>query len=567
MRGWDAFLKFAVLWIGLLLVTGGLILKTRIGKIEFSSLDPWVLGFAVLLGIRLWISDRPTALASWWKKGFAACTRTEGQSRRLLGVFALVFGALALAHLFRHLGFETAIYDHACIHQPLWNAFSNPLLKCDTCVGGSYLGEHLSFVFFLVALVVKALGFLLMPLQGPNLSVFLLQAFLTGWMLWLLVRKGPLEKKPELWIFAAIILLCFRGVRASVVWDFREDLIAGCGFAIALVSYGKQRWWLYSLGLAIAVLSKENMGLVIAVLGISIALDRSRVRVGIATIALGLAATVIAFKFLIPHFSAGAESENNIVRRFPGLGTTTAQVLMGLVTNPGTAAGLFLPKIFSFGAFKYLVLLLGPVLAFGCRSFLGWLPALSLIAMNLLSDAPTQRSLQFHYELAMTPFLAFAVLEGMARTPMSAIRGRLGIVALLLALGTSGRWPGAMLSRYFPTAQDTRASFCLSRVPDLGITMSSVATLPQISHLRSVRHFQWPADAGDRSGKQLWNDQFESLPNTRARFSKEDFSKIQAIVLDLEQPLEKKLSDDRERIDFHEVFACGENRFRILKRD
>src|SRR5690606_30412667 len=103
-----------------------------------------------------------------------------------------------------------------------------------------------------------------------------------------------------------------------------------------------------------------------------------------------------------------------IVNRFGGLGSTPAEVLANLAKHPFATLELILGKLFTPTGFKYLLALLGPALALATRRSSVWLiAALPGVLMNLSSGAETQRSLNFHYDLIILPFLLLTMTEGL----------------------------------------------------------------------------------------------------------------------------------------------------------
>ena len=159
----------------------------------------------------------------------------------------------------------------------------------------------------------------------------------------------------------------------------------------------------------LAVATKEEVGLVVAMLGLWYWLRRSRPAWGIGIALAGAAASVVAIAVVVPHFNAGAHSA--FYGRYEAVGGSPGGILRTAVTDPGHV----LAVAFDHAGTSYLVDLLLPLLLLSLAAPLLAIAALPELAINLLSATPTQTSIHFHYTAAIVPpFVASAVL-GAAR--------------------------------------------------------------------------------------------------------------------------------------------------------
>ncbi len=529
------------IFVATLVLTGGTIWHSTWGKIEFSSVDVWAM---VLLSLIL-IQEKKTGIFGF--ENFKLPIFGKPQTILLLVV---TLGLLCFAHILRNESLATHAYDQAMVHQALFWPFSNPPLKCDLCIQGSYLGEHLSYSLLLFAPLTAFLQ--------SHTALYILQMLLLFLPLIAGLFWGPLKNRRDLWLTAFFIVLCHRALRSSLVWDFREDGIAFAGVLISLLALSEKKFLIAFLGLTLALFSKENFSFVLGMSAIPILLDRQlpfsrKQRIAVASITLGLCSLWgwISFHFLIPSWTpVGTGSPpNNIVQRLGQFGSTPPEILKTILFSPSAWWFLIQTKILIPKALKYLLYLLAPVFFFAiyrplrrtlqrsgrhsgdCYSVVWLIPAVPAVLMNLFSNAETQISLQFHYDLILLPFLIFGLWRGLAAESPAQFRSL--AIGILLALSFSGRWPGSDIQKYWPDFSQSSQHAFLQKVASWNedhTLASSLTALAQLSTLREIREFRVPTQglscpAFDRE-------------NSRDRTGLEGHSAAQAdhIVLDLQDP-------------------------------
>jgi uncharacterized membrane protein len=253
----------------------------------------------------------------------------------------------------------------------------------------------------------------------------------------------------------------------------------------------------------LAVATKEEVGLVVAMLGLWYAVTRRRRVWGAAICAAGAGASAVAIAVVIPHFNAGASSA--FYGRYSEVGGSAGGILKTALTDPAH----LLSAAFGHAGAWYLIDLLGPLLALCAAAPLLALTALPELAINLLSATPTQTSIHFHYTAAiLPPFVAAAVLG----TERIARRGRIdpgGIATLaVVAALASNWWLGPIpLWRYVPGGQtlqsraahvsvhDEIAAGAVGLVPDGAVVSTSNSLGGHLSARRRVLSFPYIQDA------------------------------------------------------------------------
>jgi hypothetical protein len=132
-------------------------------------------------------------------------------------------------------------------------------------------------------------------------------------------------------------------------------------------------------------------------------------RAGVLLAAGGIAWSLFAVLVVIPRFNEGDGSA--FVGRYATLGDTQGEILTTLVTRPWVPAELLIqPERLAYLAALLLPLLLAPLAAPLLAA--GALPDL---AINMLSDLPSQHQVHFHYTAVIAPFLVCAAILGLAR--------------------------------------------------------------------------------------------------------------------------------------------------------
>lgn len=494
LRGITDFLTLAIVAMAL---SGGFLWKSPYGKIEFSSLDPWVLALAILVacGIRFGrIQEREFGVfGSLWKRGERLLSDPARSRKNAAWVLGLGFGLLFLAHVLKHLSLHTHGLDVSYVHQSLFHPFAPKLLHCDVCPGETAFGTHLTYAFFLLS-----------PLTSwwhSDFLVFFLQASMLGGAVWLALRSGPLRSAPALLFFGAVLALSHRGLRASVVWDFREDGIAFAALFGMLLSARAGRALPLLVLLLLAVSAKENVWAVTLFFAPALLLSREtgfttrrRWILAIVAASISLGYGFLAFRYLIPHYIPGVEGSHPLLVRYGEYGATPREIVYRILTSPLLWPKILFGTLLSADVLKYLLFAVGPFAFFFARTREArvWLlPALPGVFMNITHGYAIQRSLQFHYELLFLPFLIWASWTGMKE-----LQGRPRVLfwGLLLALGLSGRWPLSEVTSNWPSMQEIQASRFLSKLPESRVLAISMRLSAQVNRLQSFRILGLPGE-------------------------------------------------------------------------
>ena len=160
---------------------------------------------------------------------------------------------------------------------------------------------------------------------------------------------------------------------------------------------------------AVACLTKEQIGLVVAAMGLWYALRPGHRRAGFAIAALGAAVSLVAVAIVVPHFAPGGGSP--FEGRYAEVGGSPGGIVETAVTDPGTV----LSAVSEDRDVSYLADLLLPLLGLPLLAPLAALTAAPELLLNLLSNTRTQTSIHFHYTAGAIPGLMVASVLGAAR--------------------------------------------------------------------------------------------------------------------------------------------------------
>ena len=362
-----------------------------------------------------------------------------------IATYAVAFSALSIL---RHRAFQTGRFDLGNMVQAVWStAHGHPLqvtgLRGDEI---SRLAAHFDPI---------------------------LAAFAPLWLAW---------PSPDLLLTAQAVAVAIGAL--PVYWLARKHLgseRAGLAFALAYLLYPPTQWltlnefhpvalacplllfaiWFLDEGRLIpfalcglvAATTKEEIGLVVAGLGLWWALARGRRVEGLAILAAGAAVALIAIEVVVPHFNRAGSS--SFFARYSEVGGSPGGIVHTAVTKPWK---LVTTAVTGRGL-GYLARLLLPLGLLALLAPLLLIAAIPELAINLLSAATTQTSIQFHYTAGLIPVLIAATIFGAARLARSRPHraAQLATGALVLALVSNYALGAIPLWRYFPGGQQAEA--------------------------------------------------------------------------------------------------------------
>ena len=336
----------------------------------------------------------------------------------LIVLYSITFGVLSIRH---HDGLDTGGYDLGIFDQVVWNTSQGrPFQNTIMLDSPNFVGHHLSPILLLFAplyWIWPAPRFLLI-VQSVLLGLGALPVF------WL--ARERLENEFAALIFAAAYLLSpalesanlneFHPVSLAtpfLLFDFyflhQTQVSKEKG---SIQRHEKQSYLWFAVFAVLAMTCKEDITLSVAMIGLYILVIQRNVKVGLATVAIGILWFWLALYVIIPR--AHPTGEWFFRPDFPKWGNTPLAIVLSVLTHPQWAWDFLMEG----NKTAYLYPLLAPL---GFLSLLGpetFLLALPSIAINFFGgywwlDKPT--SLLKHYVGPIVPFVMISGTWGANR--------------------------------------------------------------------------------------------------------------------------------------------------------
>ena len=474
------------------------------------------------------------AVDRWLRKGkrwtahlLTCCTATGA-----------LFASYSIA---RHNAFNSKAYDLGLHAQVFWNTSQGRLFASSIEVS-NYLGDHVSPIILLLAPIYRVWpdprGLLI--LQAVTLASGALPlALLTR----RLVKPAWPDGAHLASLAIALIFLTYPALGFVNRFEFHEEVLVVPLLLGAFWALETRRLRVMSLALALAMLTKEDVGLTVAAFGLwawwcgrqenasRIGTDehgseqdrpqrimdplapqsrftepptakrqnRRLQTFGLLWAFTGVAWSLIALFVVIPAMR-GVESDT--LARYAWLGSGPADILASVIQDPGRVAGHVL------GEPRRIWMLIKLLLPVGFLPLLSpaVLIALPTMAINWLAGNLYQASIYFHYATLLIPIVFAAAVYGMKRVATSRVafqapRFTLTLlwltVCALLAIGFDQFWQAQ-------TGQDDWPNYSLTRQIDPAPFRTAAALLPADGAVATTEAYA--SHLANRQGLYLLHD-------------------------------------------------------------
>ena len=357
-----------------------------------------------------------------------------------IAAYATGFAALSVL---RHRAFETGRFDLGNMVQAVWSTAHGHPLQVTNLHGAqvSRLGAHVDPI-----LVVFAPLWWVWPSASMLLTVQALVVALGALPLFWLARKHTGSGRAALGFSLAYLL--FPATQWMTLNEFHPVALACPLLLFAIWYLDEDRLLPFACFALLAGLTREEIPLVIAGLGIWYALAHRRWLAG-GTIALaGIGASAIAIQVVIPHFHHGAAA---FYGRYDAVGGSASGIARKAFTDPGR----LLSVAFDHRGTHYLLDLLLPIAALALLAPLLLIALLPELTLNLLSSVDAQSSIHYHYVAGEIPILFAAAAMGARRLGRWA--GAAAGVAVLAAVAGNYLLGPIPLWRFIPGGETLQA--------------------------------------------------------------------------------------------------------------
>ena len=329
----------------------------------------------------------------------------------LILLFTAYFSWLAIA---RHQMFRSSAMDLGYTTQVVWNTLHGRAFEFSTYQNApidlplekfkrtdNLLGFH-------VELLLAPISLLYLIFPDP-ITLLVLQVIVVGLgalpTFW--IARKRLESEWAGLAFAAVYLLA-PALNGAILSDFHAVTLTSTLFLFAFYFLEEDRPWAFLAMIVVALSAKEDIPLLVFMLGLYILLRRRERRLGAATALLGLVWFVIATRVIQPHFNGLPASP--FLQRMAIFGPTIEETIANALRQPGLIFGwLARPEITAY---------LSGLLATG-----GFMPLLNplvlligapILAINIFSRWDWTYSEGAHYSASLIPFVVVAAIYGTA---------------------------------------------------------------------------------------------------------------------------------------------------------
>lgn len=396
-------------------------------------------------------------------------------TRRVIGLLAASQGVLfALLGWARYATFHNETFDLAFYVRIAWGLIRNE--HWEPMVNAHIYGLHLTPILAPLGLVggVTSTPFVLIAAQAAALALAAIP----------LSRIGARHFGPNGALLGAIAWLFYPNLAHVAGYEVHPGAMAA--LPLAWLAYALDRGSVRAfVGASIGVLlCREDLALVVLMVAALYAWRHRDARK--VALRVGAATLIYALFFVLYLHPTHAPVQGSLQLHFGRLGGSLLEVAVHLLLHPvellehlaAPERVLYLPRVLAPLAFLPL---LRP----------RWLlPALPILAINLISEWPTTTHLDVHYLTPALPFLVAGALESAAvaaeRVPRFAVAAVLSI-AMVAAHALLG---GGPLSRDFPSAafvsdRNTAAARAIvERVPGDASIQAPYALLPHFAERR-----------------------------------------------------------------------------------
>ena len=322
----------------------------------------------------------------------------------LLALAVLIFAVyFSQRTILRYHAYEARALDMGNLNQAIWNTAQGDWFRMTNQEVGltNRLSYHVEPIILLIAPFYR-----LFPSVEFLLILQASVAALGALPLFALARHQRLGDWMGL-VFAAAYLLN-PALQGAVWYEFHPVTLAPTFLMAAFYFLVTGRTGWFALFAVLAAGCKEEIGLLVGMLGVYAFFALRRRRLGVITVLLGFGWSLLAVLGIQTAFAGG----NIHWGRYDYLGATTADKVRSLLTRPDLVLG----KLQQTPVLRYFFQLLLPV---GFTALLApevLLLALPSLAINLLADfSPMHEATRLIYVAPVLPFVMLAMVMGVAR--------------------------------------------------------------------------------------------------------------------------------------------------------
>ncbi len=299
--------------------------------------------------------------------------------------------------IYKYFNFGYYDWDLAFFAQAMWSLLHGS--QYTSLVGINFFGDHsYYFAFFLLpfyAIFPHPLTLILFKVLAFNASALII---------YYLAKK---ELGAITAIFFMILYLIFPANVFGLLYDFNLESLAPPFLLLMFYFFKQEKGRAFALAAFFAILTKENMLLILMALGIYALFTKRKNKLawslipilGGATLLYILAVVVIPFFRELPTHA--------FVVRYHHLGNSIGEILVNILIHPLKTLGIILEPT----KVNFIQELFGPLLIPSLLSPHILLLISPILAQHLLSAHPPEHSIYYHYGLTFVPFIFLAAIN------------------------------------------------------------------------------------------------------------------------------------------------------------
>lgn len=315
----------------------------------------------------------------------------------LMAGYVIFFSAQLLLHYY---SFGSRALDLGNMDQAIWNTLhGRPFHQTNQPGATNRLSLH-------VEPILAPVSLLYLLYSGPE-TLFIFQTLIVALGAVPVFALARFKLKSEgLALIFAVAYLMFPAIQGATLLDFHAVTLAPTFLLAAFYYLETRRAGWFAVFAILAAACKEDMTLLVLMLGIYAFVINRQYRLGLTTIGLCLVWAFLAV-FVIPRTFAG--TENIHWNRYDHLGETPLQIVLNFFRQPH----LVINHLIEVQALDYLRLLLSPTAFTALLNPLTLLLALPSLGINLLSNfSPMQRVNSLIYAAPTVPAVIISSIYG-----------------------------------------------------------------------------------------------------------------------------------------------------------
>lgn len=365
-----------------------------------------IIGEAVFLTISvLWLKNKKL------QKFFSKIEKNRVEV--LLGIVIVTFFLYFTASGFlRYENFFTGRFDLGNMDQTVWNTAHGRIFEL-TDPNGTQITSRLAFHADFILILLSPFYFIW---SDPRTLILIQSAAVAGGAIFVyLISKHILSKKTISFIISLAYLLN-PSLSYSLLYDFHPVVLA-TGFLLASYYFLiKKKYALFFLCTILAALTKEEVWIIAAFLGVKMACDnlaissekievKNKILVGVG--GAMFFACLAVFYLLVSHIIPSLRGDVHFaLSYFSHLGSSPLEIVLSLFTSPQK----WIQLVFAPERLSYLMSVFAPVAFLPIFSIPTLLFATPDFAINLLSNNGQLHEIYYQYTATVTPFIFIATI-------------------------------------------------------------------------------------------------------------------------------------------------------------